>query len=692
MQRLLIILTTIIALMPRIAFAQESKQDSNAIDKAVYYHNIAQNSENIDSVMHFALLSLQHGEKDNYILRASNFYLVGKSLYMQNRSKEALGFSLRALECNLKTGDKSEIAKSYILIAKCYHDLNSRDSIFYYFNLALDIYSQLHDTANLAYTYQSIGSVNVDLGFPQNARKYYLQALRIDSLSGNYLDLAFDYQNVAFIETELGNNQNALKYHNKAVRIFDTTNTSDPYYIYIKYATYLGLVSTYISYATHTNQQKYADSAYIYIKKIGDYFIENGIYSSELYKTIYYARYLSFCNRDREAVKILLESKHYLEEEEGVTMQTQFYHQLSESYEKLGDYKNAIANYKKMHEYSISLTNDSTMNVIAEFKAEQESKIQQAENSRLEADKTKLQTIATALVAGLILATLLVFFIIKALKTKHRANEQLSEVNKKVYRSITYAERIQRAALTPLKEIDRLFPENFVFYQPRDILSGDFYYAAQCGRYNVIVTADCTGHGIPGAFLSILGISALKEFCVTENDAANPGTILDRMRIFVKDTLVSSSGGSIGEGMDMTICSFDTESMQMRYATANQTAFLVRRGEVLKLKGDTMPVGRYVVEKEHFTTFIQPIEKGDMIYCYSDGITDQPGGERVNTHNRELDDIIGRKFSTKSLIDFIRANYYRPPEIQCKLLDKTLTEWRNGRPLIDDMTMVGIKI
>ncbi|MBO4373076.1 MAG: SpoIIE family protein phosphatase [Bacteroidales bacterium] len=692
MQRLLIILVTIIALMPRIAIAQESKQESNAVDKALYYHNIAQNSENIDSVLHFALLSLQHGERDNYPLRASNFYLVGKSLYMQNKSKEALGFSLRALECNLKTGDKSETAKNYILIAKCYHDLNNKDSIFYYFDLALDIYTELRDTANLAYTYQSIGSVNVDLGFPQNARKYYLQALRIDSLSGNYLDLAFDYQNVAFIETELGVNQNALKYLNKAVRIFDTATTSDPYYIYIKYATYLGLTSTYLSYAKELNDKNYADSAYVYIKKIGDYFIENGIYSSQLYKSIYYARYLSFYNRDKEAVKILLQDKQYLEEEEGVVMQTIFYNQLSEAYEKLGDYKNAIANYKTMHEYSLLLTNDSTMNVIAEFKAEQESKIQQAENSRLEADKTKLQTITMALIGGLILAALLVFFIVKALKTKHRANEQLSEVNKKVYRSITYAERIQRAALTPQKEIDRLFPENFVFYQPRDILSGDFYYAAQCGRFNVLVTADCTGHGIPGAFLSILGISALKEFCVTESDAANPGTILDRMRIFVKTTLVSSSGSSIGEGMDMTICCFDTESMEMRYATANQTAYLIRRGEVHKLKGDTMPVGRYVVEKEHFTTYIQPLEKGDMIYCYSDGITDQPGGERINTDNRELSDITGRKFSSKSLINLLCANYYRPLETQYRLLDKTLTEWRNGRPLIDDMTLIGIKV
>ena len=678
--------------MPRIAIAQESKQESNAVDKALYYHNIAQNSENIDSVLHFALLSLQHGERDNYPLRASNFYLVGKSLYMQNKSKEALGFSLRALECNLKTGDKSETAKNYILIAKCYHDLNNKDSIFYYFDLALDIYTELGDTANLAYTYQSIGSVNVDLGFPQNARKYYLQALSIDSLSGNYLDLAFDYQNVAFIETELGVNQNALKYLNKAVRIFDTATTSDPYYIYIKYATYLGLTSTYLSYAKELNDKNYADSAYVYIKKIGDYFIENGIYSSQLYKSIYYARYLSFYNRDKEAVKILLQDKQYLEEEEGVVMQTIFYNQLSEAYEKLGDYKNAIANYKTMHEYSLLLTNDSTMNVIAEFKAEQESKIQQAENSRLEADKTKLQTITMALIGGLILAALLVFFIVKALKTKHRANEQLSEVNKKVYCSITYAERIQRAALTPQKEIDRLFPENFVFYQPRDILSGDFYYAAQCGRFNVLVTADCTGHGIPGAFLSILGISALKEFCVTESDAANPGTILDRMRIFVKTTLVSSSGSSIGEGMDMTICCFDTESMEMRYATANQTAYLIRRGEVHKLKGDTMPVGRYVVEKEHFITYIQPLEKGDMIYCYSDGITDQPGGERINTDNRELSDITGRKFSSKSLINLLCANYYRPLETQYRLLDKTLTEWRNGRPLIDDMTLIGIKV
>lgn len=678
--------------MPRIAIAQESKQESNAVDKALYYHNIAQNSENIDSVLHFALLSLQHGERDNYPLRASNFYLVGKSLYMQNKSKEALGFSLRALECNLKNKNKSETAKTYILIAKCYHDLNNKDSIFYYFDLALDIYTELRDTANLAYTYQSIGSVNVDLGFPQNARKYYLQALRIDSLSGNYLDLAFDYQNVAFIETELGVNQNALKYLNKAVRIFDTASTTDPYYIYIKYATYLGLTSTYLSYAKELNDKNYADSAYVYIKKIGDYFIENGIYSSQLYKSIYYARYLSFYNRDKEAVKILLQDKQYLEEEEGVVMQTIFYNQLSEAYEKLGDYKNAIANYKTMHEYSLLLTNDSTMNVIAEFKAEQESKIQQAENSRLEADKTKLQTITMALIGGLILAALLVFFIIRALKIKHRANEQLSEVNKKVYRSITYAERIQRAALTPQKEIDRLFPENFVFYQPRDILSGDFYYAAQCGRFNVLVTADCTGHGISGAFLSILGISALKEFCVTESDAANPGTILDRMRIFVKTTLVSSSGSSIGEGMDMTICCFDTESMEMRYATANQTAYLIRRGEVHKLKGDTMPVGRYVVEKEHFTTYIQPLEKGDMIYCYSDGITDQPGGERINTDNRELSDITGRKFSSKSLIKLLCANYYRPLETQYRLLDKTLTEWRNGRPLIDDMTLIGIKV
>jgi serine phosphatase RsbU (regulator of sigma subunit) len=198
------------------------------------------------------------------------------------------------------------------------------------------------------------------------------------------------------------------------------------------------------------------------------------------------------------------------------------------------------------------------------------------------------------------------------------------------------------------------------------------------------VAADCTGHGIPGAFLSMLGISALKEYCVTEDDAANPGIILDHMREFIKATLISGTEKTIDDGMDMTICCYDFAAMEMRYAAANQSAYIIRNGEAIRLKGDRMPVGRYVLDNKHFATHIQPIEHGDMIYTFSDGIQDQPGGE--------LDNELGKKFLSKNLVKLLTEIAPKPLAEQRDIIDNTITQWRNGRPQVDDITMIGLRI
>lgn len=679
-------------LLSAAAIAQTERSKPPDSDSAAYYNNIAINSGNVDTMLHCAMLSLQFCRKTDHQLLASNYYSISKAYYLQNSSREALTACFKAKDYYNKLNAKDEAARCYILIAKCYFDLNIKDSIFMHFDKALNIYTQLKDTANLAYTYQSIGAVNSDLGFYSNAREYYGKALQMDSLTGNYLEMAFDYQNLGFVENEQRNKETAFKFLKKSVSIFDTAYTEDPYYIYSKYTTYIGLASAYIKYAKETNEQLYADSCYMYIKKIGNFYIDNGNYSAELLKNIYYAQYLSFGGNHQAAISTLLNCKQYLENEDNIIVLTQIYGELAEEYEKTGDYKKSLINYQKMHEYQISLANDSTMNAIAEFRAEQDNKIRQSENQRLELEKKQLKTTVILLAIVLIIAVLSVFFIVKALKSKHRANEQLSEVNRKIYSSITYAERIQKAVIPAKEEIDAIFADNFVFYQPRDIVSGDFYHVAQCGRYKVLVTADCTGHGIPGALLSMLGISALKEFCVTEGDAANPGSILDRMRDFIKSTLISTTDSAIGDGMDMTICCFDYQNMELRHAGANQTALLIRHGEVTRLKGDPMPVGRYVIEKEHFATHTYPLEKGDLIYSFSDGIQDQPGGEHSNTSNKELDDITGKKFSSKQLTILLLANSHLPLQTQCEVLANTITEWRNGRPLIDDMTLIGIRV
>ena len=200
----------------------------------------------------------------------------------------------------------------------------------------------------------------------------------------------------------------------------------------------------------------------------------------------------------------------------------------------------------------------------------------------------------------------------------------------------------------------------------------------------MFITADCTGHGIPGAFLSMLGISALKEYCVTEQDAENPGTILDRLRVFFKSTLISDTHLTGDNGMDITVLSFDFEAMKLCYAAANHIVYVIRNGNVIKLKGDRMPVGRYIVERKHFTSFQFDLNKGDMVYSFSDGVYDQLGGD--------LSVPSGKKFLFDNLQSLLVSVSTQPMDIQLQTIDNTISQWRNGRPQIDDMTLVGIKI
>ena len=158
------------------------------------------------------------------------------------------------------------------------------------------------------------------------------------------------------------------------------------------------------------------------------------------------------------------------------------------------------------------------------------------------------------------------------------------------------------------------------------------------------------------------------------------------MREFVKTTLTSTQQGSIvDDGMDMTVCCFDFDKMEMRYAIANQTVFIIRNGENIKLKGDNMPVGRYIREKAHFQTFNIKIEKDDMVYMFSDGIQDQLGGESFKDGSQ-------KKFLLRNLVNTLTELAGKPVDGQCEILEQTILRWRGNTPQVDDMTLVGIRV
>ena len=683
--------------------------------KARQYRNIGKISGTPDTVLKYSTLSLEYCDDSDWQLLSDNYDYISWAYYMKNEPRPSLDNIFKSLSFSEKLNEKKLIANCYVSIAKCYSELNYRDSTFHYFNKAVDIYTEINDTAELAYTLRSIGFAKQSLGFTQSAIEYYTKAVELDSAVNNITYLAGDYK---YLGMAMNDKRRTLVYLKKSLSLLEPIN--DDYYAnIIKNETLQGLASTYMKIAKETNVKEYADSAYIYIKRIGNTLLQLGEYDYHLIICQIYAEYLSFYGKNKEALNVLLENEKYLDDDVNNNEIAEYYELLSEIYTKLGEYKKALACYKKMHEYKTAYANDSTLNVLADFQTEQTVKIHEAEKRELEAETHRLETIRSSLIIGLVLVLSVVVLIFRMLIIRRKANEELlhknqkldqqnseilaqreeieaqrdvitnqwhevDNINKKLIESINYARRIQYAAISLKTEVDKVFPQNMVFYRPCDIVSGDFYRVAQCGKYRVLIIADCTGHGIPGAFLSMLGISALKEFCVTEEDAANPGTILDRMRNFIKSTLVSDLKDAIDESMDMTVCSFDLEAMEMRYAIANQTAFVIRGGEAIKLQGDRMPVGRYIIEKEHFTTQTIQLQKGDAVYCFSDGIQDQLGGDSANE--------IGEKFLQKNLINFLTDNYDKPFDTQQKLLDKTITNWSNGRPQIDDMTLIGIKV
>ncbi len=258
-------------------------------------------------------------------------------------------------------------------------------------------------------------------------------------------------------------------------------------------------------------------------------------------------------------------------------------------------------------------------------------------------------------------------------------NDQLEKNHRNITDSIQVAKRIQDALFPAEIEVEHLFPESFIFYRPRNIVSGDFYWMKQFKNKVVIAIADCTGHGVPGAFMSMLGISLLNEL-VNGIDIYNAAEILNRMRAKVKSTLKQTGAMHEGkEGMDMALCMIDVETLHCDFAGANNPLFVIRNGEMIEYEADSQPIAIYIQEKE-FTNKSIELQKDDQLYMFSDGFVDQFGGTskkkyQIRKFKQFLLHIEKRSFSEKKF-----------------LLEKEFEEWQGANRQVDDVLVFGMKI
>lgn len=272
--------------------------------------------------------------------------------------------------------------------------------------------------------------------------------------------------------------------------------------------------------------------------------------------------------------------------------------------------------------------------------------------------------------------------------TNEQLNEALHEIeekNRDITDSIQYARRIQEAILPPENEWVEALPDAFVLYKPRDIVSGDFYWLLRTDGLTYVAAVDCTGHGVPGAFMSVMGNSLLHEI-IGQSGARDPGEILTRLDKRVQQTLrqVAGTPGSSSaskDGMEVALLCFDTRRSELAFAGANRPLFYVRDGQMHEVEPDKVPIGYHsYTEIERFTTTRIAWQRGDIFYAFSDGYGDQFGGER------------GRKFMVKNLKDLLLKHHADPMSRQRDLLGQTIETWRGGRPQIDDILVMGIRV
>jgi serine phosphatase RsbU (regulator of sigma subunit)/CheY-like chemotaxis protein len=258
----------------------------------------------------------------------------------------------------------------------------------------------------------------------------------------------------------------------------------------------------------------------------------------------------------------------------------------------------------------------------------------------------------------------------------------LEEKNKHILDSIQYAKRIQKAILPPYDFIDQYFKDFFILYSPKDIVSGDFYWFAAMEQYLFIAAVDCTGHGVPGAFMSVVGNNLLNHI-IKDNRMTDTSDILNTLHIKVKETMHQQldEEAFAHEGMDIALCRFDTATQTLQFSGANRPLYHYRGQMCTEYKPNKLTIGRSNQLAPTIPTFSHldiPVESGDRIFMFTDGITDQFGGTK------------GRKYSYARLLELL-TNCHQVSMVRThQLVEDSLDEWRGQYPQIDDMLLIGI--
>jgi serine phosphatase RsbU (regulator of sigma subunit)/tetratricopeptide (TPR) repeat protein len=559
----------------------------------------------------------------------------------------------------------------------------------------LKLYEELGDTKGIASAMGNIGSLYIELKEYKKALGYQMRCLKLVQETGNLDGVAAALNNISIIHTELKDYDQAISYAEKSIEMYDLVK--DDY----------GIASANANIGNLYIERKMYEKALPFQLKSLETAKKNG-YSQLAITT---GAEIGHCYHQLKktdlALKYLREAEKLAEKEQEPSSKMMVAQFLSQLLQDKGNYKEAFKYYEVAQRLRDSLYRGDVQKELTqkELQAEFDKKVAAdslrnaeekkvmdamliAKNSQIEKDR--IQKIA--LYGGLIILVLggavmyNRFRIIRKQKEiieiKNKETEEqkviIEEKQKEILASISYAKRLQEAILPPRGLIAEQLPQFFIMYRPKDIVAGDFYWIDVVNKDTLLIAAaDCTGHGVPGALVSVVCSNALhrtvKEFAITE-----PGKILDKTRELVVETFERSEN-EVKDGMDISLCLLDKKTLQIKWAGANNPLWIVRDGNIIEFKPNKQPIGK-VDKASLYDTHDIKLQSGDSIYIFTDGYADQFGGPN------------GKKFKYHQLVELMQSVGNLPVKEQQSRIEKEFEDWKGDLEQVDDVCVIGIKV
>jgi serine phosphatase RsbU (regulator of sigma subunit) len=650
---------------------------------------------------------------------ADSYSTLGGSLSYQGRNYDALKNYFTSLKIRKELGDKKGISNSCSNIGSEYQDQGDYPEALDYYFKSLKIKEELGKEGDIAKMLNTIGFLYDAQADHSKALDYYFKALKISgdikdmqlqASTYNYIGIAYAYQaeiNPTLSQKELLLNK-ALDSYFQSLKIAEELKDKN------EIAKTLGNIGgVYAEQAIVISPKAHLNSAEQTIKKglqskAIDCFFKALKLDEELGNESDIGVWLSNIGLVYTRIGKFKEAGFYLKRAvaldgslgvlDGLRQDEEA---LSQLYDTIKQYKLANIHYKKamMLKDKIFNRENEKQFVRKEMKYEFDK-----ETDKLNAENEKQQAIAEeknrkqkfiiwSVAAGLLLVLSFSVFVFRSLRIA-RKQKQIIEIknaetefqkkiiqekNKDITDSIFYAKQIQDALLGEEEHMSKHLPEHFILFMPKDIVSGDFYWNAEKQQYWYFATADCTGHGVPGAIMSMLCISFLNDIVLSE-DLLSPSEILNRLRDkVVKELRQTGESGGNRDGMDISLVRLNLVTKEIQWAGANNVLNFIRNGNIEKIKADKQPIG-YHPESHPFTNHEIQLQKGDTIYIYSDGYSDQFGGAK------------GKKFTYKQLENVIVSNNQVPMNDQKELLKKQFMEWKGSLEQVDDVCVFGVRV